>query len=78
MKTMIVAFFADRREVEQVTNVVIPDTVPVAKRLFVAGLLIRRNFPDAYKFTEVKMGLREIAVECGAIPEGYSTAAAGY
>lgn len=73
-----VAFFADRKEVEQVMIVEIPAAVPVEKRVFAASHKIRRLFPEAYNFTEVKKAREMLSVECGGIPEGYEIAAAGY
>lgn len=73
-----VAFFADRKEVEQVMIVEVPAAVPVEKRVWVASLKIRRLFPEAYNFTEVKTSRKMLSVECGGIPEGYEISAAGY
>lgn len=78
MKNITVAFFADRREVEQVMTVEIPAAVPVEKRVFAASHTIRRSFPEAYGFTEVKTAPKMLSIECGGIPEGYEISAAGY
>lgn len=78
VRDITVAFFADRREVEQVITVQIPAIVPVDKRVWAASHTIRKIFPDAYSFTEVKTAPKMIGVECGGLPDGYETAAAGH
>lgn len=75
---IVVAFFADRKEIEQQMIVEVPAAVPFEKRLWAASRKIRRLFPEAYNFTEVKTASKMLSVECGGIPEGYEIAAAGY